>query len=470
MEFETVIGLEVHAELATNTKAFCSCGVTFGAEPNTFCCPVCMGYPGALPRLNKKVVEYGVKIGLATNCTINEKSLHARKNYFYPDLPKGYQISQGKYPLCANGYVMVSQRKIRINRIHIEEDAGKLIHHGNVTKIDYNRAGVPLVEIVTEPDLRSSNEAKEFLEKIRELLLWLGISNCRMQEGNLRCDVNVSVRRKGDEEYNQRCEMKNINSFSAMVHAIEYEEQRQRKILRDGGKVLRETRRWDEERGESFLLRDKEAEADYRYFTDPDLPVIHLKSEVTEEIRKSLPELPEQVRERYGREYGFMKYEADEVVKEKSFATILDEGVAAGGSPKKLYNWIMGDVARIINEKKTDDKKIPFSGKELAELIALVDKGEISMQQGKAVLSDMFETKKSPDEIVKEKGFTQLTDKESLRDIVKLVLKENEKSVSDYKKGKKNALSFLMGQCMKRSENRGNPQIFISVLTEEINK
>lgn len=467
MEFETVIGLEIHAELATESKAFCPCRVTYGEKPNSFCCPVCMGLPGALPVLNKKVVQYAVMLGKSLHCSIGRYSRHSRKNYFYPDLPKGYQISQGSFALCNNGYLEVDGRKIRINRIHIEEDAGKLIHEGDITKIDYNRAGVPLVEIVTEPDLRSSYEAKEFLEKIREILLYLDISHCRMQEGNLRCDVNVSVREKGSEHYGERCEMKNINSFSGVIRSIEYEEERQKKIISQGGMVKRETRRWIDEKGESVLLRDKESCADYRYFTEPDLPPIELTIEECDEIEKNLRELPEEKRSRYIKDYGFNEYEAGEAVKVKRFTEILDEGVAAGGNPKKLYNWLVSHIARLMNEKEKD---IPFTGKDLAQLTLIIERGEVSSTVGKEILEIMFDENKAPCEIVKEKGFTQITDAQYLAETVKLVLSDNPKSIADYKAGKKNAIGFLMGQCMRKTKNMAKPEVLNQILREELEK
>lgn len=470
MEFETVIGLEVHAELATKTKAFCSCEVTFGKAANTYCCPVCMGLPGAMPVINKRAVEYAHMLGIATNCKINLKSQFARKNYFYPDLPKGYQISQSDFPICENGHIMVNDRKIRINRIHIEEDAGKLVHTKGETKVDFNRAGVPLVEIVTEPDLRSNTEAKEFLEKIREILLYLEISHCRMQEGNLRCDVNVSVRKKGEDKYAERCEMKNINSFSGAVRCIEFEEKRQRDILLNGGVIKRETRRWIDEENRSVLLRNKEDGADYRYFPEPDLPVLVIEKTEHERLKQSMPELPDKKRERYKNDYGFSKYECDEIVRVKTFSHMLDEGVSCGGNAKKLYNWLVSDVARIINDKNMTPEDIPFGGKELAELTELIDKGEISNTAGKDVLEAIFTENKPPLEIVKEKGFTQINDTYEIEKLVKLVLLQNEKSVADYKKGKTNAFGYLVGRCMKMTENKANPKVVTEILNKELEK
>ncbi len=467
IEFETVIGLEVHAELSTKTKAFCSCEVSYGKDANTCCCPVCMGLPGALPYLNRQMVDYCVKLGIATNCEIQAVSNHARKNYFYPDLPKGYQITQGDFPLCKNGFVDIGEKRIRINRIHIEEDAGKLIHLKDDTYIDYNRAGVPLVEIVTEPDIRNSEEARLFLEKIREILIYLDISHCRMQEGNLRCDVNVSVRKNGADEYGERCEMKNINSFSGTVRCIEYEEKRQKDILKNGGTVKRETRRWIDEDGRSEIMRDKETEADYRYFTDPDLPNIIIDACEYERIKKNMPELPDAKRKRYTHEYALTEYECNEIMKNKSFTELLDEAVRHGATPKKAYNHLVSDIARIIN---TTGRGIPFSGKDLAELICLIEKGEISSTAGKTVLEAMFSEKKPPCEIVREKGLMQIDGDAEIKKIVLTVLENNPKSIADYKKGKTNALGFLVGQCMRLSENRANPKIVTEVLKKELDK
>ena len=466
MKFETVIGLEVHAELSTKTKAFCSCEVCYGKEANTCCCPVCMGLPGALPQLNKQMVEYCIKLGMATNCEIANASNHARKNYFYPDLPKGYQITQGSFPLCKNGFVDIGDKKIRINRIHIEEDAGKLIHQGGVTLIDYNRAGVPLLEIVTEPDIRSCEEARVFLEKIREILIYLDISHCRMQEGNLRCDVNVSVRGKGGDKYNERCEMKNINSFSGVIRCIEYEEKRQRNIIENGGAIRRETRRWIDEEGRSEIMRDKENEADYRYFTEPDLPLIVVNDSDLDRIRNTMAELPDEKRKRY-KNYALTDYECNEIIKNKVFADMLDNAVKYGGNPKRVYNLLVSDIARVIN---VTGKIIPFSGKELAEVSNLIENGEISSTGGKVVLETMFSENKSPYEIVKEKGLIQIDNKAHIEQFVKAVLEKNPKSVADYKKGKTNALGFLVGQCMRLSENKANPKIVTEVLKKELDK
>ncbi len=465
LEFETNIGLEIHAELSTETKAFCSCRVTFGEEPNSSCCPVCMGFPGALPVPNEKMVEYAVKMGIALNCSINKVSKNARKNYFYPDLPKGYQISQGDKPLCENGYLDVDGRRIRIRRIHVEEDAGKLIHTAENTFVDYNRAGVPLIEIVTEPDLKSSLEVKEFLDKIKSILLCLDISKCRMQEGNLRCDVNVSVRQIGQKRYNERCEMKNINSFSAIVRCIEYEQKRQYAILEKGESTKRETRRWDDEAGKSYLLRDKESLADYRYFPEPDIPAISLREEYIANLKSQMPQLPDERVMMYVKNYGLSEEDSKNIVKNNRFTKLFEDAVKLGANPKSVANKILGDISRILNET---EKGIPFGGEELAELTKLIDTGVITITNAKRVIEIMFEENKTPLDIVKEHGFTQLDDKKILAECVDTVLKENSVAVSDYIKGKKNALGYLVGRCMKKTQNRANPAVVKEIVTRRL--
>ncbi len=466
MEFETVIGLEIHAELKTETKAFCSCRVSFGEKPNTQCCPVCMGLPGTLPVLNEKVIEYALKAGLGLNCEINEYSKCARKNYFYPDLPKGYQISQGNMPLCKDGFIEMNGRRIRIERLHIEEDAGKLVHFENSTGVDYNRAGVPLVEIVTKPDLISAEEAKAFMEEVRDILVCLDVADCRMQEGGLRCDVNVSVRKRGENGYNPRCEMKNINSFAAVYRAVKYEEERQRKVYEKGGEIRGETRKWDDEKGESFPMRDKESESDYRFFPEPDLPMIYTPKSVVEKIRKDMPTLPKERVKKYIEEYKIPESDAVVIAKNKKFTRLFEEAVSFDVNPKKAANWIMGDISAFLSREGRDE--IPFTGNSLRELIELIDEGRISQTVGKEVLLSMFEENKTPGEIVKEKGFTQLNDRSEIESLVKEVLSANEKSAADYRKGKSNALGFLVGQCMKKSGNKANPKLVREILEELI--
>ncbi len=467
MEFETIIGLEVHCELDTESKAFCSCKVGYDDEANTNCCPVCMGLPGSLPVLNKKAVWYTVMMGLALNATINTKSYMARKNYCYPDLAKGYQISQSDVPLCENGYMETGDRRVRINRIHLEEDAGKLIHENDTTLIDYNRAGVALIEIVTEPDIRSGEEAKEFFEKIREIAVWLGISKGKMQEGNLRCDVNVSVREKGETAYNERCEMKNINSFGAVMRCIKYEEKRQRDILESGGTIKRETRRWDDERNESFVMRGKEEASDYRYFPEPDLLALEVEDATINDLRKKIPELPEEKRKRYMKEYGLAKEKCDVIVKQKYLTALFEEAMEAGCEADDAFSLIC-EIVREENERGIFGESLKISGIDIAKLTAMIRSGEISHAAGKVVLKHMIDEKKAPKEIVKEKGFTQISDYSEIKNCVVIVLRENKKSVEDYKKGKTNAMGYLMGQCMKRMGGRANPTVLREVLKEVV--
>ncbi|MBQ6794993.1 MAG: Asp-tRNA(Asn)/Glu-tRNA(Gln) amidotransferase subunit GatB [Clostridia bacterium] len=460
--YEACIGLEIHVELDTKTKAFCSCSVAFGSEPNTNVCPVCMGLPGALPVLNKKAVEYAVMLGLAMGCKINPRSQHARKNYFYPDLPKGYQISQDAVPICVKGFVDMGGG-IRINRIHIEEDAGKLVHGGVETLIDYNRAGVPLLEIVTEPDMRSAEEAKAFLDYIKNTLLSLGISKCRMQEGNLRCDVNVSVRKKGEDRLNERCEIKNVNSFSGAVRSIEYEIKRQTELLCKGEAVLRETRKWDDEKRQSILLRKKEEENDYRYFPEPDLPPVEVDEAWLKEIKEKMPELFYEKALRFRKDYGLGDYEAKTIAENKDAAELLDDAVKEDADAGLCAKLILGDISRLVNEKGT---RVPFSGHSLAELSGLLKRKEISYTAAGKILELMFESGEEPSVIARENNLLQQSDEDALIKVVMKVIEENEKSVSDYKKGKKNALGFLVGRCMRETGGSGNPHIINEMLTK----
>lgn len=462
--YEPCIGLEVHIELDTLSKAFCSCPVKYKAEINSCVCPVCMGLPGAMPVLNKKAVEYAVRLGLALNCNINKASYHARKNYFYPDLPKGYQISQGENSICTNGHVEIEGRKIRINRIHIEEDAGKLIHEDGKTLIDFNRAGVPLLEIVTEPDLRSSEEAKLLLELVRNTAISLGISQCRMERGQMRCDVNVSVRRKGEQALNERCEMKNINSFSAALRSIDNEVERQIEIIKNGGSIRRETRKWDDMGRKSVILRSKEEVGDYRYFSEPDLPAIVIDDEWLRTIKQEMPEsFPEKVK-RYENGYNLSKYDATTVASDVKLSSLLDEAVNCGADAKQVTNLLLSFVMRIVNEKEIETSLVPFNGERLAELSALLSNNEISYTAAGVVVEQMFESTLSPSEIVSKKGLGQISDKASLEEAARKVISENEKSVSDYKKGKTNALGYLVGQCMKQTGGKANPALVKTIL------
>ena len=474
-DYEVVIGLEVHAELSTKTKIFCSCPTTFGAEPNTHICPICTAMPGTLPVLNEKVVEYAVKAGLATNCEISKDSKNDRKNYFYPDLPKAYQISQFDKPLCEHGYIEIeddegNKKKVRLLRIHIEEDAGKLNHNefGVGSLVDLNRAGVPLIEMVSEPDIRSSREAEQYLRKIKSILEYIEVSDCKMQEGSLRADVNVSVRKKGEEKFGTRTEMKNMNSFRAIVRAIEYEKDRQIEVLEEGGKIEQETLRWDDINGRTSSMRDKEDAQDYRYFPDPDLVAIRLSDEYVENIRKSLPELPESRRDRYIKEYNLSEKDAKLLTSSKYLSNLFEGALEICGNAKAVANWILSDISRILNEKELEPENIPFTAEQLAKMIQLIDKGTISSAIAKKVLTELFENPKDPEEIIKEKGWIQISDEGTIKEVVMKVLENNPQSVADFKGGKDKALGFLVGQAMKETKGKANPQMLNKMFLEEL--
>ena len=474
-DYEVVIGLEVHAELSTKTKIFCSCPTTFGAEPNTHICPICTAMPGTLPVLNEKVVEYAVKAGLATNCEISKDSKNDRKNYFYPDLPKAYQISQFDKPLCEHGYIEIedddgNKKKVRLLRIHIEEDAGKLNHNefGVGSLVDLNRAGVPLIEMVSEPDIRSSREAEQYLRKIKSILEYIEVSDCKMQEGSLRADVNVSVRKKGEEKFGTRTEMKNMNSFRAIVRAIEYEKDRQIEVLEEGGKIEQETLRWDDINGRTSPMRDKEDAQDYRYFPDPDLVAIRLSDEYVENIRKSLPELPESRRDRYIKEYNLSEKDAKLLTSSKYLSNLFEGALEICGNAKAVANWILSDISRILNEKELEPENIPFTAEQLAKMIQLIDKGTISSAIAKKVLTELFENPKDPEEIIKEKGWIQISDEGAIKEVVMKVLENNPQSVADFKGGKDKALGFLVGQAMKETKGKANPQMLNKMFLEEL--
>jgi len=476
-DYEVVIGLEVHAELSTKTKIFCSCPTTFGAEPNTHICPICTAMPGTLPVLNEKVVEYAVKAGLATNCTISKDRKNDRKNYFYPDLPKAYQISQFDKPLCEHGYIEIeddegNKKKVRLLRIHIEEDAGKLNHNefGVGSLVDLNRAGVPLIEMVSEPDIRSSKEAEQYLRKIKSILEYIEVSDCKMQEGSLRADVNVSVRKKGEEKFGTRTEMKNMNSFRAIVRAIEYEKDRQIEVLEEGGKVEQETLRWDDINGRTSSMRDKEDAQDYRYFPDPDLVAIRLSDEYVEDIRKALPELPESRRDRYIKEYNLSEKDAKLLTASKYLSNLFEGALAICGNAKAVANWILSDISRILNEKELEPENVPFTAEQLAKMIELIDKGTISSAIAKKVLTELFENPKDPEVIIKEKGWIQISDEGAIKEVVMKILENNPQSVADFKGGKDKALGFLVGQAMKETKGKANPQMLNKMFLEELNK
>ena len=479
-DYEVVIGLEVHAELSTKTKIFCSCPTEFGAEPNAHTCPICMAMPGTLPVLNEKVVEYAVKAGLATNCSISKDSKNDRKNYFYPDLPKSYQISQFDKPLCNNGYIEIeddngNKKKIRILRIHIEEDAGKLNHNefGGGSLVDLNRAGVPLIEIVSEPDIRSSKEADQYLRKLKSTLEYIEVSDCKMQEGSLRADVNVSVHKRGTP-FGTRTEMKNMNSFKSISRAIEYEVSRQIDVIEDGGTIEQETLRWDDVSGRTFSMRDKEDAQDYRYFPDPDLVAIRLSDEYVENIRKNLPELPESRKARYMDEFKLSEKDARLLTASKYLSNLFEEAESICKNAKAVANWILSDISRIINEEEMEPEQIPFTGKELAELVGLIEKGTISSAIGKKVIEELFkyskENMKNPESIIKEKGWIQISDEGAIKEVVMKILEANSQSIADYKAGKDKALGFLVGQAMKETKGKANPQMLNKMFIEELKK
>lgn len=476
-DYEMVMGLEVHAELSTKTKIFCSCPTEFGGEPNAHTCPICMAMPGTLPVLNEKVVEYAVKAGLAVNCEISRDSKNDRKNYFYPDLPKAYQISQFDKPLCKAGYIEIEDdngnpKKIGITRIHIEEDSGKLNHNefSGGSLVDLNRAGVPLIEIVSEPDLRSPGEAERYLKKLKSILEYIEVSDCKMQEGSLRADVNVSVRRIGTKEFGTRTEMKNMNSFKAITRAIEYEADRQIDVIEQGGKIDQETLRWDDVSGKTFSMRDKEDAQDYRYFPEPDLVAIKLSEEYIQNIKDNLPELPESRKARYMEEFKLSEKDSRLLTASKYLSNMFEEAEKICKNAKAVANWLLSDISRILNEEEMEPENIPFTGKEVAKLVELIDKGTISSAIAKKVVEELFENPKDPEEIIKEKGWIQISDEGAIKEIVMKILENNPQSIVDYKAGKDRALGFLVGQAMKETKGKANPQMLNKMFLEELNK
>ena len=471
MKYETVIGLEIHAELSTKTKAFCACEYSFGGEVNTQCCPVCAAMPGALPVLNKAVIDYALKIGLATDCSINKTSKFDRKNYFYPDLPGAYQHTQDNIPICENGKMEFfhngEKRVAKLNRIHMEEDTAKLLHMEGETLIDFNRCGVPLIEIVTEPDFRSKEEVRDFLEALRILLATLDICNCKMQEGAIRFDVNVSVRPFGQKVYGTRVEMKNVSSFSGAVLAIEYESNRQIQVLESGGTLRQETRRWDEQRNESVSMRTKETAADYRYFPEPNLLPLVVNDAWINDIKSTLPELPIAKLERY-QSLGVPKAESLMLIEQTDKSAFFDECMYLGANPKNAAILVMGHITAILNKSGATIEETSITPKTLHETLQMVEKGEINLDAGKRVLDEIFETKESPKAIVQRLGLAQVSDEGELRQLVETILAANAKSIEDYKNGKSNAFAFLVGQCMKASKGKANPQVVNALIREMI--
>lgn len=478
MKYEAVIGLEVHTELQTKTKIFCSCRTSFGADPNTNVCPVCLGLPGVLPVLNKKVLEYAVRAGLALNCEISRFSKFDRKNYYYPDLPKNFQTSQFDLPICEHGYLDVEvegeKRRIRITRAHMEEDAGKLVHHGtsitdsDYSLVDYNRTGTPLLEIVSEPDMRSAKEAVAYMEKMRAILQYVGISDCRMEEGSLRCDANVSVRPVGQKELGTKTEIKNINSFKGVERAIEYEAMRQAELLEDGGKVVQETRTWDEKEGVTKSMRTKEEANDYRYFPEPDLVPFTVSDEYIENIRKSLPELPDARKERYMKEFGLSSEDAVFMTNDKATADYFEAAVEAGADPKACVNWLMGEFASQLSTDGIEIAKAPVSAENLAALLKLISKGTISGKIAKKVFATMWKEGGNPEEIVKAQGLVQISDTAELSKLVDEVVGKNPKAVEDFKAGKKKAVGALVGQIMKATKGKANPRVINELLNKKL--
>ncbi len=477
MKYEAVIGLEVHAQMLTETKIFCSCSTKFGSEPNTQTCPVCIGMPGVLPVLNRKAIEFAIKTGRAMNCTISSYSRFARKNYFYPDLPKGYQISQYDLPICEYGYVGIvvdgEIKKIGITRIHMEEDAGKNIHEsasggGNYSFVDLNRAGVPLMEIVSEPDIRSPREAVEYMRKLRAILRYLEVCDGNMEQGSLRCDANVSVRPVEQKGFGVKIEIKNLNSFKFVEKALEYEIERQKKILEEGGKIVQETRLWNSEKGITETMRTKEEAHDYRYFPEPDLVPIIVDQRWTEEIKKSLPELPDTKRERFVSEYGLPEYDADLLTSEKPLADWFEEVVKLGGQPKAVSNWIMSDLMRLLNAENKSIEECPLKPKQLADMLKLINKGTISGKIAKTVFEEMYKTEKDAESIVKEKGLVQISDAGEIEKIVDDVIAKNPKEVARYRAGEEKLLGFFVGHVMKLTKGKANPQMVNELLREKL--
>lgn len=471
MEYDIVIGMEIHAELATKSKIFCSCSTTFGADENTHACPVCLGMPGVLPVLNEKVVEYAARAGLALNCHIANFSKMDRKNYFYPDLPKAYQTSQFDLPICTGGVVDIEvegeKKEIGITRIHIEEDAGKLLHESaDGTLVDVNRCGVPLIEIVTEPDIRGAEEARVFAEKIRNILEYVGVSDCKMEEGSIRFDVNLSVKEKGSDVLGTRTEMKNLNSFRALVRAVQYESKRQIIELKKGHRIIQETRKWDDVKGVSSSMRSKEEAHDYRYFPEPDLVPIVITDETIDQIKSGLPELPEAKRARYVAEYKLPDYDAGVLTASKVSAKFFEETVALYDEPKQISNWLMVDIPAMLKEKELSMENIPFTPAELAELLKLIKDGTISGTIGKKVLVKMFEEDKNPKAIVEENNWAQMSDTSELEGIIAQIIEDNPKSIEDIGAGNQKAYGFLTGQVMKATKGQANPQVANKIIRE----
>ena len=470
MNYEAIIGLEVHAQLLTKTKIFCGCSTEFGAPPNTHTCPVCLGMPGVLPVLNRKVVEYTIRMALATNCTIAQESRFARKNYFYPDLPKGYQISQYELPIAQHGHIFISvnreRKRIGITRIHMEEDAGKLIHdpHRPISAVDFNRSGVPLIEIVSEPDIRTSEEAGAYLRQLRAILQYLEICDGNMEEGSFRCDANVSVRPAGTNTFGTRTELKNMNSFKHVENALVYEIRRQEAVIEDGGEVVQETRLWDPDDGVTVSMRGKEEAHDYRYFPDPDLLPLVIDEDWVEQIRSTLPELPDDKQARFVEHYGIPLYDAQLLTSSRGLADYFEACVKYFPEPKTVSNWVMGSLLATLKAENKTIEQSPVSPERMAELLRLIDSGVISGKIAKTVFEEMASSSNAPETIVREKDLIQITDPDAIAEVVKQVLAEHPKEVADYKAGKTKVFGFLVGQVMKATRGKANPTMVNEIL------
>ncbi|MBO2945511.1 Asp-tRNA(Asn)/Glu-tRNA(Gln) amidotransferase subunit GatB [Paenibacillus sp. F411] len=474
-KYETVIGLEVHVELHTKSKIFCGCSTAFGAPPNTHTCPICLGHPGVLPVLNRQAVEYAMKAAMALNCTIGDISKFDRKNYFYPDSPKAYQISQYDQPIGENGWVDIEvngeTKRIGITRLHLEEDAGKLTHvdGGYASLVDFNRVGTPLVEIVSEPEISSPEEAKAYMEKLRSIMQYCEVSDVKMEEGSLRCDANISLRPYGQEKLGTKAELKNMNSFRGVQRGLEYEEYRQAEILDEGGKIVQETRRWDEAQGKTLSMRGKEEAHDYRYFPDPDLVRVHISEEWKEAVRSTIPELPDARKARYAAEYGLPNYDAAVITSSKALADLFEDSLKYTQDAKSVSNWIMGDLMGYLNANSLELSQVPITGQALGEMIGLIEKGTISSKIAKTVFKSMLESGKLPQQIVEEQGLVQISDEGAIKAIVEQVVASHPQSVEDYKAGKQKAIGFLVGQVMKESKGKANPALVNKLLVDVLN-
>lgn len=476
MSFETVIGLEVHVELKTNSKIFCSCAVAFGAPPNTNTCPVCLGHPGVLPVLNRQAVDFAMKASMALNCEVADMTKFDRKNYFYPDNPKAYQISQLDHPIAENGWIDIEvngeTKRIGITRLHLEEDAGKLTHEegSGFSLVDYNRVGTPLVEIVSEPDIRTPEEAYAYLEKLKAIMQYTEVSDCKMEEGSLRCDANISLRPVGREKFGTKAELKNLNSFTHVLKGLEFEEKRQAEVLSNGGEIQQETRRWDDSKKETILMRVKEGSDDYRYFPDPDLENLYIEKEWKDRIRETIPELPDARKSRYIQKYDLPTYDAEVLTQQKAMSDFFEEALELDGPPKQLSNWLMGDVNAYLNQEGKEIQDIPLTPKALVDMIQLIEKGTISSKIAKQVFKELVENGGDPQQIVEDKGLVQISDEGAILSMVNEALDNNSQSVEDYKNGKGKAIGFLVGQVMKASKGKANPQLVNELLKAELDK